>query len=93
MKNKAAFDIAYSGYKNEQENIRFVREIPIKQEVMKLAKWYKCVNHNNLRCVLLLLRLKKECKPPKKRKAKRECETITKTAMKKKKRDEKRQDF
>ena len=39
MKNKAAFNIAYSGYKNEQENIRFVREIPIKQEVMKLAKW------------------------------------------------------
>ena len=33
---------------------------------------------------------RKECKPPKKRKSKREYESITKIAMKKKKRDEKK---
>ena len=36
---------------------------------------------------------KKECKPPKRREAKRECEIITKIAMKKKKRDEKKARF
>ena len=38
MKNKAAFDIAYRGYKNEQGNIRFICEIPIKQQVMETSK-------------------------------------------------------
>ena len=38
VKSKVAFDIVYDGYKNEQENIHFIREIPIKQEVVEISK-------------------------------------------------------
>ena len=33
-----AFDIAYVGYKNEQENIHFIREMPIKQEATETSE-------------------------------------------------------
>lgn len=38
VKNKVAFDIAYSGHKNEQENISFVREMSIKQEAAETSE-------------------------------------------------------
>ena len=33
MESKVAFDIAYVGYKNEQENIHIIHKRPIKQDV------------------------------------------------------------
>ena len=38
VKSKVAFDIAYVGYKNEQENIHFIREMPIKQEATETSE-------------------------------------------------------
>ena len=38
MKSKVAFDIAYRGCKNKQENINFIREMSIKQEVQETSK-------------------------------------------------------
>ena len=38
MKSKVAFDIAYRGCKNKQENIHFIREMSIKQEVQETSK-------------------------------------------------------
>ena len=37
VKSKLAFNIASGGYKNQQENIHFIREMPIKQEVVKTS--------------------------------------------------------
>ena len=38
VKSKLAFDIAYGSYKNQQENIHFICEMLIKQEVVKTSK-------------------------------------------------------
>ena len=35
---KLALDIAYGGYKNQQENIHLIREMPIKQEVVETSE-------------------------------------------------------
>ena len=55
MKSKVAFDIAYGSYKNEQENKHFVREMPIKQDVVETSEMAKTYQLHPL----LLPRLKK----------------------------------
>ena len=89
VKTKVAFDIAYRGYKNEQEDIHFVREMPIKQEVMETSERVETYQQPPWPFPASETE-KKECKPPKKRNAKRECEIISKIAMKQKKCDEKK---
>ena len=39
VKSKLAFNIASGGYKNQQENIHFIREMPIYKKLLKLAMW------------------------------------------------------
>ena len=36
-----AFDIAYGGYRNEQENMHFVRKMLTKQEVLETSELVK----------------------------------------------------
>ena len=85
MKSKVAFDIAYRGCKNKQENINFIREMSIKQEVQETSKVVEtCQPQPPPLSTPAPKAEKKECKPPKKRKAKRKCEIIAKIAMKKK---------
>ena len=38
VKSKVAFEIAYGNYKNEKENMRFVSEMPIMQEVLEASE-------------------------------------------------------
>ena len=87
VKSKMNFDIAYGRFKNEQENIPFVREMSIKHKVVETSKVVG-ICQPPLLSTSAPEAQKKECKQPKKRKAKRECEIAAKNAMKKKKRDE-----
>ena len=66
MKSKVAFDIAYGSYKNEQENKHFVREMPIKQDVVETSEMAETYQLHPL----LLPRLKKGMKTAKKEKSK-----------------------
>ena len=38
VRSKLAFDVTYGGYKNQQENIHFIREMPIKQDVVETSE-------------------------------------------------------
>ena len=38
VKSKVAFEITYGNYKNEKENMRFVSEMPIMQEVLEASE-------------------------------------------------------
>ena len=38
VRSKLAFDVTYGGYKNQQENIHFFREMPLKQDVVETSK-------------------------------------------------------
>ena len=53
VKSKVAFDIAYAGYKNKQENIHFICEMPIKQEVLKTScrKLLERFNDLHMKCI------------------------------------------
>ena len=93
VKSKTAFDITYGGCKNEQENIHFISEIVIKQEVMETSVVIETCQLPPPLSTPVLEAEKKECKPPKKRKAKRKCEIAAKIAMKKRNVMKKRKDF
>ena len=38
VRSKLAFDIAYGNYKNQQENVHFICETSIKQEVVETSE-------------------------------------------------------
>ena len=68
VKSKTAFDITYGGCKNEQENIHFISEIVIKQEVMETSVVVETCQLPPSLSTPVLEAGKKECKPPKKEK-------------------------
>ena len=82
----------YGGYKNEQRNVHFVREMPIKQEVVETSEVVETYQPHLLPTPTSTAK-NNECILPKKRKAKRVCKIVDKIAMKKKKRDEKNKTF
>ena len=72
VKSKVAFDVAYGGYKNEQEKINFIREMQIKQEVVETSVVVETRQPQPPPSSTPILKAeKKEYQPPKKRKAKR----------------------
>ena len=63
--SKVAFDVAYGNYKNQQENMHFIREMPIKQNVVKTSEMAEmCPSHPPSPTPTLEAE-KKECKPKK----------------------------
>ena len=85
MKSKVAFDIAYGGFKNEKENIHFVYDMLKKPEAMETSKVVGTYQPQPPPSSTPLKVERKECKPPKKRKAKHRCKTVAKITMKKEK--------
>ena len=66
MKSKMAFDTAYGGYTNEQENIHFIHKMPMKQEVVETSKMVEmCQPQPPPLSTPTNETEKKECKPQK----------------------------
>ena len=63
--SKVAFDIAYGNYKNQQENMHFVREMPIKQNVVKTSEMVEMCPPHRPSPTPTIEAEKKECKPKK----------------------------
>ena len=72
VKSKVAFGIAYGVYKNEQENIHIFCKMLIKQEVVETSEVVEICQSPPSSTPSPEAK-KKECKLPKKRKAKYEC--------------------
>ena len=70
MKSKIAFDVAFGGYKNKEENIHFIREMLIKQEVVETSQVVEMCPPTPLPPTPAPEVAEKECKPPKKSKGK-----------------------
>ena len=73
MRCKLACDIAYVGYANQQANIYFTREMPIKQEVSKTSELVQSWPPPTP-----TLEAEKRIASQKKRKTKRECDVAAK---------------
>ena len=78
MRSKLSSDITYGSYKNQQENIHFIHEMPTKQEVAETSELVETC----LPSAPTPQAEKIECKP-KKRKAKHKCDTVAKITLKK----------
>ena len=89
VRSKLAFDIAYGNYKNQQENVHFICETSIKQEVVETSEVVEMCPPNPPSSTATPEVEKKEYKP-KKRKAKCKCDIAAKIELKKKKREEKK---
>ena len=89
VRGKLAFDIAYGNYKNQQENVHFICETSIKQEVVETSEVVEMCPPHPPSSTSTPEAEKKEYKP-KKRKAKCKCDIVAKIELKKKKREEKK---
>ena len=83
MRSKLVFDIAYGNYKNQQENIHFIREMPIKQEVIETNEVVEMCSPHPPTPTPTPEAEKRKCKP-KKGKAKHECDIVSKITFEKK---------
>ena len=94
MKSKVDFDIAYGGYKNEQENIHSIREIAIKQEVVETSEVAEMCQPQPLPLSTPTLETEKmECKPSKREKESTNMKLLLKLQWKKKETSWKKLDF